>query len=311
MSSAAVTARPDDPARGIGFVVVAMLLFAVQDATIKWLSAEQSVFQLVWIRSLIAAALLPGFAALNGGLGTLRPRRLDVHLVRGLLAFLAYVSYYLALAAMPMAEAIALFFAAPLMITALSAPLLGEPVGWRRWSATAVGFLGVLVMMRPGTAAFEPAGLLALAAAGFYAGMQLLARRHAAAETGVSMALSATLVYIAVSGAIGLAFHDGLPLAGTGDGFLTRAWHWPEPVALALIAGTGITFTAGFYAIAQAYRSSPPAVVAPFEYLAVPLGAAAGYLIWRTVPEPTTLAGASIVIASGLYVLYRERVRSA
>jgi drug/metabolite transporter (DMT)-like permease len=311
MSSAAAPARPDDPTRGIGFVIAAMLLFAVQDATIKWLSADQSVFQLVLLRSLVAAVLLPGFAALNGGLATLRPHRLDVHLVRGLLAFMAYVTYYLALAAMPLAEAIALFFAAPLMITALSAPLLGEPVGWRRWLATGVGFLGVLVMMRPGTDAFEPAGLLALAAAGFYAGMQILARRHAGAETGVSMALTATLVYIAIAGAIGLAFHDGLTLTGGGDSFLTRAWHWPEPSALALIAATGVTFTAGFYSIAQAYRTSPPAVVAPFEYLAVPLGALAGFVIWRTVPDTATFAGATLVIASGLYVLYRERVHRA
>lgn len=310
-SRAPAPARPDDPAAGILLVVAAMGVFTVQDATIKWLSTDYSVYQIVLIRSLVALVLLPVFARLNGGLAGLRPADLRMHAARGLGAFLAYTTYYLGLAAMPLAEAIALFFAAPLLITAMSAPLLGEPVGWRRWAATGVGFLGVLVMLRPGTEAFQAAGLLPLAAAGFYAGMQVLARRHGGRETAMSMAFSATVTYVLLSGAIGLAFHGGLPLPGTGPStaFLTRAWVWPETTGLLLMASTGLTFTAGFYGISQAYRTAPPAVVAPFEYLAVPLGAIAGYVVWRSVPDAESAAGAVLVIASGLYVLYRERVR--
>lgn len=311
VSAISARRRSDEALAGIGLVVAGVTVFTAQDAAIKWLSGDYSVYQIVLVRSLVALLVLPLYAAFNGGLRGLRPASPSFHLLRGLAAFAAYTTYYLALAALPLAEAIALFFVAPLFITALSVPVLGESVGWRRWGATAVGFLGVLVMLRPGFAAFEPAGLLAIGAAAFYAAMQLLARRHAGGESGIAMAFSATVMYVALSGAIGLAFHDGLPLAGShpSAAFLARAWTLPSAGDFALMALTGLTFATGFYAISQAYRTARPAVIACFEYLAVPLGALAGYLIWRSVPDAATVLGAMLVVGSGLYVLDRERRR--
>jgi len=308
---AAPHGRLDQPGVGIGFAATASVVFTVQDATIKWLSTTYAVHEIVFARSLVAIALLALFAAVSGGLGQLRPGNAWFHLARGLLAFSAYTTYYLALSALPIATAITLFFAAPLMITAMSPPMLGERVGIHRWSATLAGFAGVLVMMWPGHGGVDPAALLSLAAAGFYAGLQIVTRRHGGAESAVSMAFSATAVYLVLSAAIGIAFHDGLSVGGTHPtaAFLTRAWAAPDASGLALMALSGLTFAIGFYALSQAYRSANSAVVAPFEYLAVPLGAVAGYLIWATVPDARTGVGALLIIGSGLYVLYRETLR--
>lgn len=301
------THRLDRPVTGIGFAAGSTTVFTVQDAAIKWLSTDVALHQVVFARSLVALGLLAAFAALSGGAAGLRARRPWLHVARGALAFAAYTTYYLALAAMPIATAITLFFVAPLMITALSAPLLGERVGVHRWAATLVGFSGVVFMMRPG-GGVDPAAVLAVASAAFYAGLHILTRRHGGDESAVGMALSATVVYLVLSGAIGLAFHDGITVGGEHPAmaFLTRAWVWPDAGAAGLMALTGLTFATGFYALAQAYRSADSAIVAPFEYLAVPLGALAGYLIWGTVPDVRTAVGAVVVVASGLYVLYRE-----
>lgn len=304
--------RPDEPFRASAFVLAGVTVFTLQDVVIKWLSGAYPVYEIVLVRSLVAMAALALFASLNGGLGSLRPRRPLAHLTRGLCAFAAYTTYYLALASLPLAEAVALFFCAPLVITALSVPVLGERVGWRRWCAVGAGFLGTLVMLRPGTGVFDPAGLLAVAAAGFYAVQSLVARRCGAGETGAAMAFSGALTYVPLSLAAGLAFGGGAGVAGAAHpsvAFLLRAWSVPGPADLGIMAVSGLTFAVAFYGVSQAYRLTRASNVAPFEYATVPLGAVAGYLVWREVPDAATVLGATLVVGSGLYVFHREALR--
>jgi drug/metabolite transporter (DMT)-like permease len=221
---------------------------------------------------------------------------------------LSFTSYYMAIAALPLAEAAALAFAAPLFLTGLSALILGEPVGRDRWLAVAVGFVGVLVVLRPGSALFEPAALLAVASAFCYAGSQTITRHLGRTESGATMALASTLMFlfVAVMSRLVIGSH------GTGAGlhpslaFLARDWVWRGWGELALIAAAGLVASVGGYSLVQAYRAAPAGTVAPFEYVMILWAVLWGYLFWGEVPGPFTVAGVALTIAAGLYVAHRE-----
>ena len=163
-------------------MLAGMALLSAQDAVIKWLSGDYPLHQIILGRATIAVVLTLIMVRLEGGWSLLRSRRLGLHLARGLLLVVANISYFLALAAMPLAEAIAIFFVAPLFITALSVPFLGEQVGPRRWLAVLAGLCGVVVMLRPGEGAINPVALLPVLAAFCYASMQILTRRLGATD---------------------------------------------------------------------------------------------------------------------------------
>ena len=190
---------------------------------------------------------------------------------------------------MPLAEAIAVAFTAPLFVTALSGPLLGERVGPRRWLAVAAGFVGALVMLKPGTAAFRPDALFIVASAMAFSLAMLLTRRMAVTETNVAM-FSYTTV------GAGLA---SLPLA---------LYFWQAPAAehYGAFLFLGLLGSVAAYLVILAYRFAPAAVVAPFDYTALIWGAILGWLFWREQPQASALLGAAIIVAAGLYILYRE-----
>lgn len=297
------------PLRGILCILAGVSVFSIQDAIIKGLSGDYPVHQIVFVRSLIA---LPAIALLVGlleGLARLRTRRPGLHALRAFAMFASYTTYYLALAAMPIAETVALFFTIPFFIAALSVPLLGERVGPRRWTAIGVGFLGMLIILRPGERLVDPAAALALGAAFTYGLSALLARRLGATDSGGSMAFSAGLFYLLASGALGLAFSGFAP---EGDAhrslrFLLNPWAWPDLRDFALMAACGAVSALGFLLLSQAYRLAPPNLVAPFEYVALPWGILWGYLFFATLPDAATLLGAAVIVGSGLYLLLRER----
>lgn len=303
--------RPDEPARAIAFVLLSLCVYTLHDVIIKWLSGAYPVYEIVLVRSLVAMGVLALFARLNGGLASLKPRRPGPHLLRGTAAFFAFTFYYVSLASLPLGEAVALFFSAPLFITALSAPVLGERVGWRRWSAVALGAIGVVILLRPGIGVFDPAAVLPVASALCYAGMQMVARRACTGESGASMAFSAACIYVPLSIAIGLAVGGGTLSGATHPSlaFVQRPWSVPAAIDLAAIGLLGLGFAVGFYALSQAYRLTRASNVAPFEYLAVPLGTLAGYLVWRDVPDLLSVTGAVLIVSSGLYVFHREALR--
>ncbi len=300
----------DQPLRAIAILCLGIALFSTQDVAIKWLSGGYPVHQIVFVRSIVGLLPILLIAHFDGGWASLWPRRPWLHLFRALLAFASYTTYYLALAALELADAVALFFSTPLFVTVLSVFLLKEEVGLRRWVAVLVGFLGVLVMMRPGSAVFEPAAFLAVAAALAYALSIPITRKLGASSTAASMALSMSLAYLAASVLIGLLWGDG-SLAGSGHpsmDFLLRAWRMPAGQDLAIMVYCGLIAGCGFYCLSQAYRLGPASVVTPFEYSALPWAVVWGFLIWGDLPDGLGIAGILLVVGSGLYVLHREAV---
>jgi drug/metabolite transporter (DMT)-like permease len=306
----AATIRLDRPLSGIGFVVAGVTIFTIQDVIIKWLSGDYPVLEIVFVRSLVALPLLFALARFRGS-ERLRMSQPFQQGLRGLVMFLSYTTYYLAIAALPLAETVSIFYSAPLFMTALSGFLLGEHAGARRWSAIAVGFVGVLVIMKP-QGELSLAAILAVASAVTYAFSAILARRIGAQDSAESMAISATFVYAAMAGVAGLALGDGV-LGATGRpevDFLLRAWTWPSARDLTLFCVCGVIAAIAFTCLAQAYRVAPATAVAPFEYASLPWAVLWGWVIWSEIPSPTLLLGIALVVGSGIYVFRREAIRA-
>jgi drug/metabolite transporter (DMT)-like permease len=186
--------------------------------------------------------------------------------------------------------------------------LLGDRIGPRRAAAVAVGFAGVLILLRPGAALFDWASLFAIASALFYTFMQIIARRIGSEVTAGVMSFYAMIVYAVIAAALGLALGDGRfdASAHPSLGFMFRPWIWPPPRDLALIALTGVIAFAGFYGLTQAYRLAQPNVVSPFEYTGILWGMLWGYLFWHELPDAMAFAGMALIIGAGLYIVFRE-----
>lgn len=288
---------------------IAVLFFSVNDVAIKFLSDGYALHQVILFRSVIGLVFLASFIApFSGGFHVLHTRRLGMHLVRGFFVVFSNITFFLGLAAMPLAEAVAIFFICPLLITAFSVIFLGETVGPRRWAAVAVGLLGVIVVLRPGTQAFQLASLLPLAAAFGYAGLHMLTRKIGPTESAATMSFYIQLTFLVVSAAMGLLFGSG-QFADQSDPslvFLFRTWIWPEPYEYLILALTGVASAVGGFCISQAYRSSEAALVAPFEYLAMPLSVLWGILIFAEWPDFVTYLGIGLILGAGLYMIWRE-----
>lgn len=297
---------------GVLCVLGAVVAFTTQDVAIKWLSGDYPLHQIVLTRATVGIALtLVLFVPLEGGYGNLKTRRLGLHLLRGLMVVFANMAFFTGLASMPLGEATAIFFVAPLFITALSVVMLGEQVGMRRWLAVLVGLCGVVVMIRPGADTFQWAALFPLVAAFFYAMLQILTRKLGISEKASTMAFYIQLTFIFVSGGIGLAAGDGR-FAGSGEPaieFLLRAWTWPSGNDIWFMVGIGILSGIGGYLVSQAYRMAEAAVVAPFEYVAMPLAVFWSVLLWNDWPDAVSWLGIALIGGAGLYVFYRETVR--
>ncbi|MEM1315583.1 MAG: DMT family transporter, partial [Pseudomonadota bacterium] len=210
--------------------------------------------------------------------------------------------FFAALRRMPLADAIAIFFVEPLILTALSAALLGEKVGWRRWTACAVGFAGVLLVVRPNFAAAGPAALFPLGTALFFAFYLILTRRLSPRTDAIPMQLLAGLSGAAV---IGLALILG---EGSGTDFDPR---WPEGREWAFLLGLGVFSTVSHLCVVLSLRHAPASVVAPVQYLELATAALYGWAVFGDLPAPMAWLGMTIVAGSGLYVWHRERQASA
>lgn len=311
---------------GTRFAITCMLVgaFAISlnDMIIKTLSGDYPLHQLVFFRSLLALPFTFTFLHFEGGLRKLRTSTPFLHLTRGLLVVLANMLFYAAVVVLPLAETTALFFVAPLIITLLAIPLLGEPVGPRRLTAVAVGFLGVVVMMEPwaalGLGAEGSDGvnrwflLLPIGSALAYAGMQILTRRLGAQAPAAAMAIYIQCTFLMVSVVFWIVAGDGRFVEGVESEslvFLLRPWIMPEREDLLLIGALGLC--AGFigYTLSQAYRSAPAATVAPFEYVLLPLSLFWGFTIFGEIPGNPALLGAALISGAGLYVFMREGKR--
>lgn len=295
---------------GMFSVAAGVSVFSLHDAIVKGLSGVYSFHQIVFIRSLVALPVLL-LIALAEGRGRLALRRARLHLLRGLVMYVAFTAYYLGLARLQMAETVALTFSAPLFIAALSVPILGERVEGRSWVAIGVGFLGVLILARPGSAVADIAALLPVVAALAYALSALFARRLGTTESGGAMALSATVVYILASGTMGLALagFEAPPGAHVSVRFLLNPWVWPSIPDLGLMAGCGVLAALGFFFLGQGYRLAPANLVAPFEYVALPWAVLWGYVFFGNLPDAIAVLGAAVIVGSGLYTLRHAQAR--
>ncbi len=273
----------------------AWLLFGVAaglglDLCAKALLAHYPLEQFVFLRSLVGLVIFLLAARYFGGLGGLATTRWAWHVFRTLLATGAMFGFFFGLAHMPLVNALTLGFTAPLMMTALSAPALGERVGWRRWSAVCAGFAGVLVMLKPGAGFPLLPSASVLGAALCYACLAITARHLGRTESAYSLS-----VYVI-----------GGPLLVSGLLSLERDWLAPDAVGWLLFVLAGACSVGAWIGLVNGYRRASPAVLAPLEYTALVGGAAAGYFIWGEVPDARVYVGATAIIAAGLFVIYRE-----
>ncbi len=260
------------------------------DLCAKELLLTYALEQFVFLRSIAGLAIFLLLARQFGGIRSLKTARWPWHLLRTVFASGAMFGFFYGLSQMPLVNALTLGFTAPLMVTALSVPCLGEHVGWRRWLAVIAGFAGVLVILRPGAGTLTPAALSVLFAAFCYACLAITARHLGRTET--SFALS---VYVIA----GPMLISGLLLTG-------NEWIRPDARGWLLFVAAGTCSVIAWIGIIGGYRRASPAILSPFEYTALIGGAVAGYLIWGEVPDRWVITGAMIIIGSGLFVVYRE-----
>lgn len=289
--------------------ILAVAFFSANDTTIKFLSDDYALHELVLIRSVLGLFFVMAFIMpFSGGWSVVRTHRLPMHMLRGGAVVLANMTFFLALAAMPLAEAVAIFFISPTVVTIFSVIFLGEYVGPRRWGAIAIGLIGVLIVVRPGTDAFQVASLLPLIAAVFYAFIHIIARRIGDTESAATMTFYIQIMFILVCLIIGLAVGDGRFDTQTDPSlsFLFRAWRWPDPADAPFFALIGIGIAIAGFLISQAYRVAEAGFVAPFEYLALPMGIFFGIVIFGDYPDATTLFGAALIIGAGIFNIWRE-----
>jgi drug/metabolite transporter (DMT)-like permease len=277
----------------IAWMVFAVGVLSLMDAAMKWLSPHYPPLQVAAMRGMTSLPIVLVWLALRGGLRQVVKVRWVLQIARGLMSVLMLACFVYAVRALPLADAYSIFFVSPLLITALSVPLLGERVDARRWAAIAVGLLGVLVVLRPtGAGTLTLAGIAALTAAACYSLSAITMRVLGRTDTTGSMMFWFTALVAVGAGALAAPRWVAL-----------RPEHWP---VLGIIALTGAL---GQYAVTEAFRSGEASVVAPFEYTAIGWGVSLDWVFWSTRPGARMLAGAAIVIAAGLYLLHRERAR--
>lgn len=275
--------------QAIALMCAGLLWLSVNDAIAKWFSPSYHPLQILFVRQLIALPMVVATVLVLRGPVALKTGTLRLHALRGLLLVLAATCFFLSLGTLPLAEATTLIFAAPIFITALSVPLLGESVGWRRWSAVIVGFIGVLIVVRPGIDAFQPAALYALAAALLYAVIMISARWIGSSEGFWTMVFYFTLFPAIFSG---LAVYP--------------VWQPLRPEDLPLFLLLAVAGTLGITLISQAFRVGPAAIVAPFEYTILLWASLIGWFVWNELPDIWTYLGAAVIAGSGIYIVIRE-----
>jgi len=279
------------PLLGIACMVASCGAASLNDVAIKWIVNTLPIGELLCLR---AVATLLGTALLarrDGGLRAVRVHNFGGQLLQAVLSAMAMLLFVMSLRSLPLADAIALLFAGPLMAIVLAAILLGETVGWRRWSAVVIGFMGVLIILRPGADSFTAAAILPVGAAAAGALRDIVTRRLCASESSTSVVVVTTIVMI----------------AGTST-TAPFGWIWPTPGQLVLIAFAGLAITATLYLSIESLRFGDVALVSPFRYTTMVWAVLLGYLFFGTIPDPWVTLGSILVVGSGLYVLHRELV---
>jgi drug/metabolite transporter (DMT)-like permease len=288
----AAPARADRPFRGIALILASTVFLGASDVTAKYLSATLPSIEIAWIRFLVFAlvmvpAMLPG-----SPLFALRTGRPGLQVMRGVALLGSSLLFISGLRFLPIAEASATGFVSPLFVTALSIMFLGESVGLRRWLATAVGLIGVLIILRPGTSAFHPAVFFPLVSALAWACTLIMTRMMSGRERAATTMTYSSIAGVAILSAL-------VPLV-----WVAPSWH---DIWLGIFIG--IASTAGQWIVVLAFRYADASVLAPFSYTQLLWVSILGFLVFGEVPDVWTVTGAMFIVASGLYTARRERIR--
>jgi drug/metabolite transporter (DMT)-like permease len=284
--------RLRDNRRGIYWMLLTTALFTSLDATAKYLAQDYPVPQVLWARftfHLVFVAVVLGVRLSV----TLHSRRLSLQLVRSLLMLVTTAMFFFAVRALPLADVVAIMFVGPLFVTALSVPLLGDYVGPRRWAAVAIGFLGALVVVRPGSGVMQGLAVLPLLAAFTHALYTITTRKLANHDLPMT-----TLFYTAALGAVATT------------AIVPFFWVTPDMLGWLLMALLGLFGAAGHLTLIKALGYASPVVVAPLTYASLIWSIAFGFAIFGDLPDVMTLLGAALIAASGMYVFHREHVRA-
>ena len=276
---------------GIGLISLTYICFTLLDGSAKWLVQSVPVLVVVWLRFLTHVLLASALLFPIRGVALVRTRHLRWHLLRGLMFVAMTGINFWALQYLELTVTASIFFTVPILIAMMSAPLLGERLDARRWAAILIGFAGVLVIVRPGSASFHPAMLISLGNAVVYAAFNLMTRKLAAYDSPETIQFLPAAVASVVLAPFALAVWES-------------PQGWLEWTLLCLI---GVCGGVGHYLLAVAHRYAPASTLAPFLYQQILYMALFGYLVFGSVPDAAVWVGAVVVIASGLYLFTRER----
>ena len=285
-------ARADHPFKGIALILASTVFLGASDVTAKYLSATLPSIEIAWIRFLVFALIMAPSMLPGSPLYALRTKNLGLQLMRGTALLGSSLFFISGLRFLPIAEASATGFVAPLFVTALSIFFLGESVGLRRWIATAVGLIGVLIILRPGSGAFHPAAVFPLVSAFAWACTLIMTRMMSGMERAVT-----TMTYSSIAGVCILS-------ALVPSVWVTPSWH---DILFGIFIG--VASTAGQWIVVLAFRYADASVLAPFSYSQLLWVSMLGFLIFGEVPDIWTVTGAAFIVASGLYTAHRERLR--
>ena len=278
--------------RGVLSMLVAVAAFSLMDASMKMLAPHYPPMQVAAMRGLTSLPLVLLWALIDGGPMQLVRIRWPLHLLRGVLSVIMLVAFVYGLQTLPLAETYSLFFVAPLLITALAVPILGERVGWRRWLAILIGLCGTLIVLRPsGQGMLSLGGLAVIVSAMGYALSAITVRVLGRTDSTQSMVVWMLAMLSVFS--LALAWRGWMPV---------DAADW-KPIATLAISGA-----IGQYGITEAFRRAPASVIAPLEYTALIWGLGLDWSLWGTLPDRWMLAGAAVIVVCGLYLVRRERV---
>lgn len=299
----------DNRLLAIACILGAIGFATTQDAVVKAMSGSYSVYEAALLRSAGAFPLLALWLWREGGLRKLATPLLGRVLVRGAILGSAYFAFVLSIAAMPIANSVAIYFTMPFFVAGLAGPLLGERVRVHRWLAIAAGFAGVLVMVRPGAGVFEPAALLALYSAFGYAVGQMMSRPISREVSPIVMAVWQTILLASASLAMAAVFNSGdfSGLSHKSLVFLTRPWVTPTLIDAAVFLATGVLAAFAMLLFINAYKFAESNFVAPFEYSSMIWAIVYGLLFFNDFPDGYTWAGAAVVVVAGLLMLWRDR----
>jgi drug/metabolite transporter (DMT)-like permease len=290
----AAPARDNHVVRGIMFMIGATVMFAISNAISKWVVAIYPVGEVMFARSLSSLIVCAAFMLPVTGLSVFATRRIRDHIARGASQAISQTFTVLAFSLMPLAGAVAINFSAPLFSGLISVLWLKERAGAARWGTLLAGFVGVLIVVRPGADSFQLGALFALANAVMYGSVTVAVRGMSKTESANTL-LMWQMVTLAV-------FHSGLLVFG---------FRWPTPQHAGLLVSMGVANAAAQYLWTKALHAAPATAVSPFYYFLLVWSLALGFLVWGDVPTMSLLVGSAIVVASGLFLLYHEAQREA